>query len=345
MKQIKNKLALILLSIITFCSCKNDKKISDHKIKKENIQQNTEENSDEIVKPITLFSISNPDNNEIIKISGSEASDDNNFLLAGDKIAVIVSKFKKNKEGLELIQTDTLLKREYSHVKIHRQHFLRKKIKNIDYFLFATKESPMGNGDVSLYLRFIMLNMNTLKFYTLEYIGENSLRSGEFVDGTFSENETLEHNMIIKKELYEFANQSKWIYKPTEKEKDINYYTNFEHKWYKDNYPGGSEIFYPTIVRSTYYSENLFQFNGDYDDDQVIENADFKIVSYFRNNIIGYDKNKELYFPITVESCTMGCDKEIEFVSEHEIKISYETDRQEADIIDLNKIKFKNSPL
>ncbi|MFP3787380.1 hypothetical protein, partial [Burkholderia sp. SIMBA_024] len=74
----------------------------------------------------------------------------------------------------------------------------------------------------------------------------------------------------------------------------------------------------------TYYTENLFQYNGNYDNDQVIENADYKIVTYFRNNIIGYDKNKKLYFPIIVESCVTGCDKEIQFVSENEIEVSYE---------------------
>lgn len=343
MIKIKTKLAVILLCFITFSSCKNDEKTAVKEIKKEN--KNTEENKDEIKRTGTIFSLDNENNTEIIKISGSDVSEEDNFLLVGHKNILIVSKYRKNKGSQQLIQNDTLLISDYNHVTIDKQHFLRKKIQNIDYFLFALMESPLGNGDPGLYLSFIMLNRNTLQFYTLKYVGEPTLRSENAVEGEFLENVALDHNITIKKELYQFAQESKWIYKPSEEEKDINYYRNFEQKWHLDNYPKGAESFYPTIVKSTYYSENLFQYNGNYDNDQVIENADFKIVTYFRNNIIGYDKNKKLYFPITVESCATGCDKKIEFVSKYEIEISYEMNVQEADTIDLNKIKFKNNAL
>ncbi|RKR05687.1 hypothetical protein C8C83_5038 [Flavobacterium sp. 90] len=345
MKTIKNQLAVILLSIITLSSCKNDEKSANNKanttIKKDSTKIDTS------LKMSTIFSIANSDNSEIIKISGNEdtATDDDKFLFSGDKITLIVSKFKKNKEILKLIQADTLLKIEYCMVNIDPQLFLRKKIQDVDYFLFAVMKSPMGNGDHSLYLSFIMLNMNTLKFYTLEYIGENTVRSRETetVDGAFEESKTLDSNPEIKKELYEFANQSKWIYKPTGKEKDINYYTNFEQKWYSDNASKNGKS--PDIITSTYYSEDLFKFNGEYDKDQVTENESFKIVTYFRNNVIAYDKNKKLYFPIIVESCAHGCAKTIEFVSENEIEVTYEMDVQEPYTIDLNTIKFLNNPL
>ncbi|SNR38791.1 hypothetical protein SAMN04487979_104274 [Flavobacterium sp. ov086] len=333
----------VVLPFIVLSSCKNDQKISDD-IKKTNSISNTKKDSTEMsVRTVTLFNFNNEGNTEIIKISGSEASDNDDFFLVGEKNILIVSKYKKDKKNQSLIQKDTLLISDYNHVTIDRKHFLRKK----DYFLFATMESPLGNGDPGLYLSFFMLNLKTLKFYTLKYEGESTLRSGNFVDGKFSEDKSLDSNLAIKKELYEFANKSKWIYNPSGRDKDINYYRNFEQKWYLDNYPKGedSETLYPAIVKSTYYSEDLFKYNGDYDKDQFIENADYKIVTYFRNNIIGYDKNKKLYFPITVESCATGCDKKIEFVSENEIEISYEIDRQEADTIDLNKIEFKNNQL
>lgn len=343
MKAIKNQLAAILLALITLSSCKNDEKTADNKANTSTQKDSTK--IDASPKMSTIFSIANSDNTEIIKISGNEdaATDDDKFLFSADKVAFIVSKFKKNKESLKLIQTDTLLKIEYSLVNIDPQLFLRKQIQNVDYFLFAVMKSPMGNGDPGLYLSFIMLNMNTLKFYTLEYIGENTVRSRETVDGDFEENKTLDSNPEIKKELYEFANKSKWIYKPTGKEKDINYYTNFEQKWYSDNAPKNGKS--PDIITSTYYSEDLFKLNGEYDKDQVIENESFKIVTYFRHNVIGYDKNKKLYFPVIVESCAHGCDKTIEFVSENEIEVTYEMNVQEPYTIDLNTIKFSNNPL
>ncbi|MCC9074412.1 hypothetical protein LNQ49_22725 [Flavobacterium sp. F-65] len=342
MKIIKSKLVVILLCLIAFSSCKDAEKISD---KEKEESKNTKENSDEREKTAIIFSFNNEDNTEIIKISGSDVSDEDSFLLVGDKNILIVSKYKKDKENLQLIQNDTLLVAKYNHVTIDPQHILRKKIQNVDYFLFALMESPLGNGDPGLYLSFIMLNMDTLKFYTLKYDGEPTLRSDNAVEGEFLDNTVLNHNITIKKELYLFAQKSKWIYTPSSEEKDINHYRNFEQKWHSDNYPKGAESFYPSIIKSTYYSENLFQYNGNYDNDEVIENKDFKIVTYFRNNIIGYDKNKKLYFPITVESCATGCDKKIEFVSENEIEISYEMNVQKTDTIDLNKIKFENPPV
>ncbi|MFH6990934.1 hypothetical protein [Flavobacterium sp. FlaQc-48] len=330
------KLAVVLLFFITLSSCKKEEKISDHKINKKNIPPATKENSDEIKRTGTLFSFSNPDNTEIIKISASEVNDDTNFFLVGDQNSVIVSKYKKNKESQQLIQKEILLSDEFYYVTIDEKNCLRKKIDGVDYFLFALKESPKGNGDPEYILSFIMVNTATLKFYILKYAGEVTLRCEECIDGAFVKNEALESNLSIKKELYQFANQNKWVYHPTEEEKNINYYKNYEQKWYLDNNSKNSAGF----IKSTYYKENLFQFSGQYDKDQVAENNDFKIVTYFRHNVIGYDKNKKLYFPIIVESCATGCDKKIRLISKDEIEISYEMDIQQPDTIHLNKIKF-----
>jgi hypothetical protein len=344
LKSIKNNLIIFFLSFIIFTSCKKDEKASTQKVSKENIELGSQGDTLEKAKSAVIFSFENQDNTEVIKITASEVSDNDKFFLVGSKNILTASKYKKNKDKLQFIKSETLFVSDYYYVHIDPKHVLRKKIQNEDYFLFALQESPMGNGDPEYFLDFIMLNINNLNFYTLKYSGEATLRSGESIEGKFRENEILDSNPAIKKELYQFAEKSKWIYKPTEEEKDIFYYTNFEHKWYRDNYPGGTEVFYPEIVRSTYYSEDLFKFNGNYDKDQVIENANFKIVTYFRNNIIGYDKNKKLYFPITVESCATGCEKDIKFVSENKIEISYGIGGQESDTIDLYKIKFANNP-
>ncbi|OHT44220.1 hypothetical protein [Flavobacterium tructae] len=343
MNTIKSKLTLILLSFVIFYSCKKEDKSSDKSSNLKNLQTDIKDNTIKGRKTTTLFSFNTTENTEIVKISGSEVSEDDNFLLVGDKNILLVTKYKKNKPQ-QLIQSDTLLISDYNHVTIDRQLFLRKKINNADYFLFALMESPLGNGDHSLYLSFIMLNLNTLKYYTLKYEGEPTLRSDNAVDGNFLENTELDHNTAIKNELYRFANKSKWIYSPSEEEKDINFYKNFEQKWYEDNYTEDGKSSYPAVVKSTYYSEDLFQFNGRGNDDGAIENADFKIVPYFRHNLIGYDKNKRLYFPIKVESCAHGCAKTIEFLSEHEIEVSYEMNVQQPDTIDLNKIIFTNRP-
>ncbi|AWK05739.1 hypothetical protein HYN56_16440 [Flavobacterium crocinum] len=331
MSTFNTRLTVFFFVLITFYSCKKDEKT----IHKENEHQNTKIATDDPI--VTLFTFSNENNTEVIKISANGAGDEDKFSLGADKITIIVSKYK----NLKIVQQDTLLISEFNYINVD-PHFLRKKIQGTDYFLFALKESPMGNGDPSSYLSYIMINTNNLNFYKLGYIGEYTLRSGDFIDGDFTKDKILESNTKVYTELYQFASKSKWIYKPAEKEKDINYYKNFEQKWYKDNTHEDGETSASFTITSTYYTEDLFKFNGLYDDDQVIENADFKIVSYFRHNIIAYDKNKSLYFPVIVESCAHGCGKDIKFVSENEIEIVYEMNTQKADTLDLHNIKFTN---
>lgn len=343
MKTFNKKLTVLVLSLIAIYSCKRNEEANNKEKKQQSIKiDSTKTTAEDPI--VTLFSFNNENNTELIKIATNGAGDDDKFSLGADKITIIVSKYRKNKESLKITQQVTLLVSEFNYINID-SHFLRKKIQGIDYFLFALKESPMGNGDPSSYLSYIMINTNNLQFYKLGYIGEYTLRSGDSIDGDFTKDKTLESNTTVYNELYQFASKSKWIYKPTEKEKDINYYKNFEQKWYKDNNHEDEETSASSTITSTYYTENLFKFNGFYDDDQVIENADFKIVSYFRHNIIAYDKNKKLYFPVIVGSCAHGCNKEIKFVSENEIEIVYEMNTQKTDTIDLDKIKFTNTPI
>ncbi|MFD1605500.1 hypothetical protein ACFSJW_02780 [Flavobacterium artemisiae] len=339
MKSIKNSLTIFFLSFIVFTSCKKDEKVSNQKISKENLESEAQEDTLQKAKSAVIFSFENQDNTEVIKITASEVSDDDKFFLVGSKNILTASKYKKSKDKLQFIKSEKLFVSDYYYVHIDPKHVLIKKIQKEDYFLFAVEEAPMGNGDTEYFLDFIILNISNLNFYTLKYSGEATLRSDESIDGKFLKNETLESNILIKKELYEFANKSKWVYNPSEKEKNINYYKNFEQKWYLDN----DKHLDPSVFKSTYYTENLFQYNGNYNNDQVTENTDFKIVTYFRNNIIGYDKNKKLYFPIFVENCVSGCHKEVKFISESEIEISYsEIQTQKPDTIDLHKIKFTN---
>jgi hypothetical protein len=41
------------------------------------------------------------------------------------------------------------------------------------------------------------------------------------------------------------------------------------------------------------------------------ESPEFKVLSYFRSSLIGYDKARKQYFPIWVDSCAHGCNKEL----------------------------------
>ncbi len=120
---------------------------------------------------------------------------------------------------------------------------------------------------------------------------------------------------------------SKLIYQPTELDKDSLYYLNYETKWNKDNDVenifgiGHAEI--STPIKTTYYKTNLFQLNNGSITDSI-ENNDIKLISYFRSNLIGYDKHKKLYFPLIIENCAMDCAKTIEFFAKDSLRITYE---------------------
>ncbi|MCL9806587.1 hypothetical protein NAT51_13710 [Flavobacterium amniphilum] len=347
MKKIKTSSLFLILSSILFISCKND----NNKLKSEVIPQ--KEDLEKAVdnpesKNLSLLYSEDSDNGSgSIQISASESHENDKYFLTGNKNFIIASILKKMDGSMKLIQQDTLLSDEFQYVHVDAKNFVKKTINNRNNLLMSVLETPMGNGDPERYVTFFMIDLKNLKSYSLQYKGEESLRCDECIDGEFIKNKTLESNPEIKDVLYQYANTSKWIYTPKGKEKDLSHYKNYVQKWNADNNTennlanGNSPL--PDVLYSTYYKENLFEFTGDYSENEAIENNNYIIVSYFRNSIIAYDKNKKLYFPVFVESCATGCNKEIKFVSENTIEIRYtEYSGHKGEIIDLNAIKFKN---
>ncbi|MEO8515345.1 MAG: hypothetical protein ABI426_01305 [Flavobacterium sp.] len=342
---------VFILSTIVFSSCKNDEKALEPEVKTQNaepvVSENKSENKIATDKLTTLYSETNQDGAETVKISAYKSSDNDKFFLGGDKAFIIASKYKKKGNSLKLVQQDTLISSEFSYVNIDSKSLVKKKVGNTDYLMLSIFVTPQGNAEIERYVTFIMLDINSFKFYALGYTGVDSIRCDECIDGEFQKNKDLESNPEIQKELYQFAYKSKWVYNPTEEEKDPNYYKNYEQKWIADNNSdnrlasGSSSL--PDVIYSTYYKDNIIRFTGEYSEDEVIENSDYKIVTFFRGNILGYDKKKQLYFPIFIESCVIGCNKTIEFLSKNTIEIvNSEDSGEKAKTINLEEIKFKN---
>ncbi|MXO05777.1 hypothetical protein [Flavobacterium sp. HBTb2-11-1] len=338
--KIKTYTALIICFIIL--SCKKEEKITNQITDK--TEKNKSNDQGEKANLTVIYKTRNKNNSEEIRITVSKQSEYDKYLLAEDKNLILVSKYLKNENTFRLVKEDTLISNEYNYTSIGKESFEKVTIKDQEYILLSVHEVYQGSAVTDETVSFIILDTNTLKTYTLIYGGETTVHNGEAIVGKFTENKILDSNPEIKKALYDFANKSKWVFHAS---KDPNHYTNYMKKWETDNNTvnhlanGYSGI--PDIIYSTYYKDDLFSFTGDYDESQSIENDNFKIVSYFRGNILAFDKNKQLYFPIYTEACVTGCDKKIRFVSENSIEVTYhESSQNETSIIHLNEIIFKN---
>jgi hypothetical protein len=346
MKKLNASAFFLILSIFAFTSCKKDQNTLKSEVTKQNTILENSGNNPENSNLSLLYTEDSNNETEFIQISASESHDDDKFFLTGNKNFIIVSKLKKMGGITKPIQQDTLLSDEFQYVHVDAKNFVKKTINNKNYLLMSVLETPMGNGDIERYVNFMMIDTKSLKPYTLQYNGTESLRCDECIDGEFIKNKTLESNPEIKNALYQYANTSKWIYTPKGEEKELPHYKNYEQKWNADNNTendlanGNSSI--PKVLFSTYYEDNLFKFTGDYSENEFIENNKYIIVSYFRSNIIAYDKNKKLYFPVFVESCVTGCNKKIKFVSENTIEVLYtEYSGHKGETLNLDEIKFR----
>ncbi|MCG9791255.1 hypothetical protein [Flavobacterium algicola] len=340
----------ILLSIALY-SC--EKKTQQNKA----IKQKAANSKKDIVKTkindktlTTLFRILNDDKTEEIRISAYQSSEYDKYLLVADTNFIIISKYLKSNEKFILSKKDTLLSNEYISTHIDSASLGKKNIGGKEYLSLALKEEYQGTAITGKNVTFYMVAIENFKVYTLFCSGSGSVRASkceDCVDGELISNKELDAKPEIKKSLYELANKSKLIYHPSKKELDISYYKNYDSKWYIDNnttndmangYSGVNDTIY-----SMHYKENLFDFTGDRNNQDIIENKFYKVVTFFRGNVLGYDKRKHVYFPIQVESCFTGCNKVITFISDTEIKVMYDEDSEkEYFIIDLKKINFVN---
>lgn len=353
-QQMKKIILVIVLFSVSLSSCKDNvvKTESETRSQKRGRIENEKKYSNNFEREIgtdglnTLYAAVNEDSTEGIRISAHESSEYNKFLLVADTNSIIVSKYKKIEKHFRLIKKDTLLTNEFTYAEIDPKSFVKKRIGNKDFLLLSVREQFMGNAVTEVSVTFFMLDIDSFKTYTLSYSGEYSLRCGdECIDGEFSQNKDLDLKPEIKNALYQLANKSKWVYHPSKKELNNSYYKNYEQKWYTDNKVdnhlanGHSDI--PDVIYSTYYKDDIFKFTGIAEDEEILENNSFKIVCFSRGNILGYDKSKQLYFPIYIESCVTGCGKTVEFVSTNEIKVVHEEcSEKEVSIINLGEMKF-----
>jgi hypothetical protein len=159
-----------------------------------------------------------------------------------------------------------------------------------------------GSGEIAFHL----IDVQTLQPYALVFWG--SERGNGKVEGEFGP----PHELAQRPELLAFlkgkAAASSRIYHG---EKDSR---SWSDDWKKMNAslpdPSAVKTFRPVKLRWQYYDQNPM---GDHAASVfgTRESPQFKVLSYFRSSLIGYDKARKQYFPIWVDACAHGCNKEI----------------------------------
>lgn len=285
----------------------------------------------------------------------SPLQDDSTYvsLYAGDGFAsyfysdtlnrVHAAKCKLSAYGVDTLSKTLILENEWAYLTIDSSSFEQVTVLDQPYLYFSTSEGFMGQAIIERNVNFHLINMNTLEHYRLLYAGEPSFKCEDCIEGSFVITDELRSTPDILSKLKDLSKSSKFIYQRGTKDDDIYYYLNYEEKWDRDNKShnryGAGYGNIVTPIRSTLYKTDLFALNKG-SENSVIENKRYILRSYFRGNIIGYDKDKKLYFPLYIENCVLGCNKDIEFVDENTLKITRSESDEETYRISLKDIIF-----
>ncbi|MCW3170169.1 hypothetical protein OMO38_16705 [Chryseobacterium sp. 09-1422] len=332
--------AIITISFLLFFpfSCTKEKTAVD-----ENTSVSDENLSKKIFDSLRRQSIFVQENENILTRIWVKSNEKRGNYFYSDTLNILkISKYKFTGQKLNLIKEIDLENAEWSYLEIDSTTIKTKKIGKTNYLFLAHQVSNMGKAMNEISVNFSMINMdNIADNFSLQYYGYPSDYCNGCIRGNFVENSKLKSSAFAKTVLHQYARTSKFIYHPSDEEKNITHYKNFGEKWQKDNDTdnnfGAGYYIIPDIIYSTYYDENLFKLTSA--SEEFVENENYKVQSVFRGNLVGFDKKKRKYFPIIVESCSHFCNKNVEFVDAQKLKITYE-DEQSFEI-DLSKIVFK----
>ena len=315
------QIVVIAFLIFLLCVLSCGKNEAVQKNAKQELVRKTENHIPDSLKQKSVFTAKTKDGFFRLFVKSNESR--GNYFYA-DTLNVLIAEQYRFEDGKEkLILQKEIFETDWSYLRIDSANLKIEKVNGREFLFIASNVSYMGKAIQEQEVNFLMLNINNPnEHYRLEYVGYPTDLCASCIKGTFVENKAPVYYRTLKR----FADGSPYIYHPTAAEKNAEHYKNYREKWQKDNGVdsafGAGFIGEMDEVFSTCYQENLFEINGG--SESTIENGRFLLMSYFRGDLIAYDKLKKLYFPVIVESCTHFCNKEIEFVDDYTIKITYE---------------------
>lgn len=333
------KLSFLILLLFAF-SCQKKEEQLKQQVKK---SENSEPNYNKIISDYKNHSINVIRNKEGFFRIWAEGADSelSQYHISGEKSSINIGLYTFENNKVVLKKRKTIKELEWNYFSIDSAAQIVQKVQNKDFLFLSGSTGFMGTAIPEQSVEFLMFNINDIsENYSLLYSGYYSALCEDCIKGEFVEDSKI-NNKIARNALLDFSKKSKLIYQQKDSEKDIKNYKNFIEKWQQDNkqdsHFGAGNLGDLSEIHSTFYKQNLFKISGGTPTE--IENENYLITSYFKGNVIGYDKTKKMYFPIIVESCADFCDKKIEFVNPHVISVSY--DENTSYNIDLNAIIFE----
>ncbi len=337
------KISLLLICAITFLSlgsCKNAvEPTAEVSVKAQPVHTVSANISDaDSLHYNTVFSLK--DGDRLFRIWVKSGDRDRKYFYADSVNVLIAENYERINGAWRELWRQILDRGEWNYLNIDSASFKTFKRKSQTYFLFSASSEFQGIAIPDKNMFFWMINTaNPKEAYSLLYSGFADATCDGCIKGSFAEDPDLPE--FARKELLKLAKKSTFIYQPSDAEKKISDYRNYRQKWQEDNtrdsnYGAGYEGEMDTIY-STYYKEDLFALSQSTAEE--IENEYYIIKSFFRGDLLAYDKKKKKYFPVIVESCAHFCNKEVDFETDHVIKISYEDNRSWT--LDLRQLIFK----
>ncbi|MCU7490547.1 MAG: hypothetical protein HF312_02690 [Ignavibacteria bacterium] len=204
------------------------------------------------------------------------------------------------------------------------------KLGNVEYVYYCATGCTKGG----CFADFNLVSIPKMEEYSIDFLGENI--------GEYDEMSQIDPNLKNNKKLLGYLEKkvtlSKIFHKKSAAELDINYFKNYKKKWRIKNshiyslltsIKGTCEIVFP------HYTADLFNTVKHGDIWDKIENSKYIIISFYKDNIIGYDKIKKSYFVIWVPEDPYSWLPNVKFVSDNIIKMFESED--DPYIVDLEK--------
>lgn len=272
----------------------------------------------------------NPNNNEY---------NHSPYFLSDTLNTLMIARIKEENGKLKLENRQVIDQSEWSYLTIDSSSIQQVKLNSKNYLYLSYRVAQQGKVVQEQIVNFALIELVSLNHYTLTFVGFNTFKCDDCLEGTLLKIEPAAP-LHVTKFLKERAAVSKEIYHPSAAEKNPYHFLNYQDKWDDDN---GVDFSYGAghgdpedPIKSTYYRTNLFDLNAGSLTDSL-ETDQYIIRGYFRGNIIAFDKAKQRYFPIIVEGCVHFCNKEIE-LNGNKLKLTYED--SENYTIDLSKMIF-----
>lgn len=283
-----------------------------------------------------------PDSNGVICLYTNPNNNEYNrspYFLSDTLNTLMIARIKEDNGKLKLENSKEVDRSEWSYLIIDSSSIEQVELNAKNYLYLSYRVAQQGKIVQEQIVNFTLIELPSLNHYTLPFVGLNTFKCDDCLEGTLLKIEP-DAPPHVTKFLKEKAAISKKIYHPSAAEKSPYHFLNYEDKWDEDN---GADFSYGAghgdpedPIKSTYYKTNLFDLNkGSLTDS--LETDQYIIRSYFRGNIIAFDKAKQLYFPVIVEGCVHFCNKEIE-LNGNKLKLTYEDNENYT--IDLGKMIF-----